>query len=212
MHARSLASLPRMCTAVVNAVYARAVRNCPWVGPLWARALRALERCGAGEERHAALYREALAAGLQVGAGLGRRGSMSAKMPSNLTDSYAAAAASTSSQSYEDYLEVMLARLDCLRRRCGGGAGGDGDAAAPVEALRSAFRQASELLQSYFPDHLDRSFRCVMCRVCTLVPARPWEAREGGWRASGNAALLVRRSHHWQRRFDPATFRPHLAG
>ena len=55
---------------MVNSVYARAVRNCPWVGQLWGRALRALERSGAPEEQHAALYDKALAAGLQVGVGV----------------------------------------------------------------------------------------------------------------------------------------------
>lgn len=61
--------------AVVNRVYARALRNCPWVGQLWGRALRALERSGAPEEEHAAMYDKALAAGLQVRqAGRGRKG------------------------------------------------------------------------------------------------------------------------------------------
>ena len=54
-------------SAVVNRVYARAVRNCPWVGQLWGRGLRALERSGAPDEQHAAFYDKALAAGLQVG-------------------------------------------------------------------------------------------------------------------------------------------------
>eukprot|EP00887_Chlorella_sp_A99_P001390 scaffold8.g1390.t1 len=79
--------------AVVGPAYTRALRNCPWVGTLWARALRALERAGGGAERgageggddaHGALYERALAAGLQ---------------------------------GYEDHLEVALARADCLRRR-----------------------------------------------------------------------------------------------
>jgi hypothetical protein len=64
-----------VCGAVVNAAYARALRNCPWVGQLWSRALRALERSGAADEQHEALYTRALSAGLQVhglqrGAGL----------------------------------------------------------------------------------------------------------------------------------------------
>ena len=54
-------------------------------------------------------------------------------------------------QSYEDYLEAVLARLDCLRRR-----GAEG-----LPMLRATFRAASELLHSYFTDHLDRSFRWV---------------------------------------------------
>lgn len=53
--------------AVVNAVYARAVRNCPWVGRLWAAALLSAEAGGCSEEQHGALYAEALAAGMQVG-------------------------------------------------------------------------------------------------------------------------------------------------
>ena len=57
------------CPAVINAVYARAVRNCPWVGQLWGRALRALERSNAPEEQHAAMYEKALAGGLQVSGG-----------------------------------------------------------------------------------------------------------------------------------------------
>ncbi len=48
---------------------AAAVRNCPWVGELWCRYLRALERAGAVDEQHALIFQEALAAGLQVGLG-----------------------------------------------------------------------------------------------------------------------------------------------
>lgn len=48
-----------------EALYTRAVRNCPWVGELWARLLRLLERSGATEERHAATYAAAVSAGLQ---------------------------------------------------------------------------------------------------------------------------------------------------
>jgi hypothetical protein len=49
------------------------VHNCPWVGALWARTLRAAERAGCPPEQHEALYNRALGAGLQVGPG-GRRG------------------------------------------------------------------------------------------------------------------------------------------
>jgi hypothetical protein len=65
--------------SVVDAAYARGVRNCPWVGALWARALRALERGGGGggggegvAAAHEKLYQAALAAGMQVGRGAGR--------------------------------------------------------------------------------------------------------------------------------------------
>lgn len=51
---------------VTNDVYARAVRNCPWLGRLWAAALRALERGKCPAEEHGALYDRALLAGLQV--------------------------------------------------------------------------------------------------------------------------------------------------
>ncbi len=52
--------------AVANAVYARATRNCSWVGAVWERALRALDRSGAAEAEVAAMYGRALAAGMQV--------------------------------------------------------------------------------------------------------------------------------------------------
>ncbi|KAF6257164.1 hypothetical protein COO60DRAFT_1271527 [Scenedesmus sp. NREL 46B-D3] len=51
--------------ALINKAYARAVRNCPWVGGLWAAALRAMEHTGAPDEEHAALAERALAAGMQ---------------------------------------------------------------------------------------------------------------------------------------------------
>jgi hypothetical protein len=51
---------------IINAVFARAVRNTPWVGVMWARALNALERSGAPDEEQAAVYQRAIAAGLQV--------------------------------------------------------------------------------------------------------------------------------------------------
>lgn len=47
-------------------VYARAVRNCPWVGSLWAAALRAHERLGGPDDEHEAMAARALAAGMQV--------------------------------------------------------------------------------------------------------------------------------------------------
>lgn len=54
-------------------------------------------------------------------------------------------------QGYEDYMEVILARADCLRRQ--------GPPAA--ERLRATFKAAAELLRSYFPDYVDRSYRWV---------------------------------------------------
>ncbi|KAL4424967.1 hypothetical protein ABPG77_002852 [Micractinium sp. CCAP 211/92] len=128
--------------SVINRVYARAVRNCPWVGQLWGRALRALERSCAPEEEHAAMYGKALAAGLQ---------------------------------SYEDYLEPMLARLDCLRRR--------GTDALPT--LRDTFAKASQLLQSYFPDQLDRTFRLTSYWAeCEAGLAGDMKAARAVWEAA----------------------------
>ncbi len=50
---------------LVHAVYRRALRNCPWVGALWAGALRAAERLGSPESDQQSLYNEALQAGMQ---------------------------------------------------------------------------------------------------------------------------------------------------
>ena len=52
-------------------------------------------------------------------------------------------------QTAEDYMEVILARLDGLRHM-----GTD-----QATALRQGFQQAAELMQTYFPDHMDRSLR-----------------------------------------------------
>lgn len=50
----------------MNSVLARAARNTPWVGAVWARALNALERGGAPDAEQAAMYEKAITAGLQV--------------------------------------------------------------------------------------------------------------------------------------------------
>ena len=51
---------------LVHAVYRRALRNCPWVGTLWAGALRAAERLGSPPEEQESLYNQALQAGMQT--------------------------------------------------------------------------------------------------------------------------------------------------
>ncbi len=51
---------------LVHAVYQRALRNCPWVGPLWAGALRAAERLGSPQADQESLYNQALQAGMQT--------------------------------------------------------------------------------------------------------------------------------------------------
>lgn len=57
-----LGRLPKL----VHDVYQRALRNCPWVGSLWAGALRAAERLGSSQEDQEQLYNEALQAGMQT--------------------------------------------------------------------------------------------------------------------------------------------------
>lgn len=42
------------------------MRNCPWVGALWARGLNALERYGCEGAVHEETYRRALGAGIQA--------------------------------------------------------------------------------------------------------------------------------------------------
>ncbi|KXZ53270.1 hypothetical protein GPECTOR_7g1164 [Gonium pectorale] len=68
-------------------------------------------------------------------------------------------------QAPDDYLAVILARIDFLRRAAqaaaaaaaGGGGGAAGKAAAAAASrLREAFRSGGELMLSAFPDHLDR--------------------------------------------------------
>lgn len=67
----------RLAAAAVD-VYGRAARNCPWMGCVWERAVRALDRAGAEPEQVEEMYGRALQAGLQVGAaaaaGMGAQG------------------------------------------------------------------------------------------------------------------------------------------
>ena len=150
--------------------YARAVRNCPWVGQLWARSLRALERGAAtGEGAPTAGAAGAGAAEVAAATGApaeeGAEGGAAASAP-GVEQEHAALyqrALAAGLQGYEDYLGVVLARADCLRRR--------GPAAAA--ALREAFSEGSQLLQRYFPDQTDPALRLpVYWAEC--------EARAGG--------------------------------
>ncbi len=52
-------------------------------------------------------------------------------------------------QTADDYMEVVLARLDALRHR----------GADHAQELKKGFQQAAELMQTYFPDYIDRSLR-----------------------------------------------------
>ena len=59
---QNLGRMPQL----VHAVYQRALRNCPWVGSLWAGALRATERLGSPHSDLESLYDRALQAGMQT--------------------------------------------------------------------------------------------------------------------------------------------------
>ena len=125
----------------VNSVYNRALRNCPWVGSLWANALRALELHDSAlqKEQHDSLYSAALQAGLQTA---------------------------------EDYMEVVLARLDGLRHM-----GTD-----HAQALRQGFQHAAELMHTYFPDYIDRSLRLhAYWADCELHVGKDLAAAEAVW-------------------------------
>lgn len=125
--------------AAVNEVYSRALRNCPWVGSLWANALRALELGSAFDKQHASLYNSALQAGLQTA---------------------------------DDYMEVVLARLDGLRHR----------GADHLQDLRQGFQQAAELMQTYFPDYTDRTLRIhAYWADCELHMGKDPAAAEAVW-------------------------------
>ena len=75
-------------------------------------------------------------------------------------------------QTSEDYMEVVLARLDALRHWASQG----------MAELRSAFQQAAELMQSYFPDFIDRSLRIhAYWADCELHLAKNPVAAEAVW-------------------------------
>lgn len=126
--------------AAINAVYSRALRNCPWVGSLWANALRALELSTVfDEQQHATIYSSALQAGLQTA---------------------------------DDYMEVVLARLDALRHR----------GADHAQELKQGFQQAAELMQTYFPDYIDRTLRIhAYWADCELHVSQDPAAAEAVW-------------------------------
>ncbi|KAL3153941.1 hypothetical protein ABBQ32_013502 [Trebouxia sp. C0010 RCD-2024] len=126
--------------AATQQIYTRALRNCPWVGSLWANALRALELHNAfDEQQHTSLYSSALQAGLQTA---------------------------------EDYMEVVLARLDGLRHM-----GTD-----RMQALRQGFQQGAELMQTYFPEYMDRSLRLhAYWADCELHIGKDATAAEAVW-------------------------------
>ncbi|KAK9841647.1 hypothetical protein WJX74_009405 [Apatococcus lobatus] len=130
--------------SLVHAVYQRALRNCPWVGSLWAGALRAAERLGSSTEAQDSLYNQALQAGMQ---------------------------------SQEDYMEVVMAKVDAVRRQVTGPEG--------MPALREAFDAAASLMQSYFPGFLDPALRIVAYRAdCEVRLGKDIKAARSIWEAA----------------------------
>jgi squamous cell carcinoma antigen recognized by T-cells 3 len=136
-------------------IYRRAVRNCPWVGQLWSRLVRAEERGGGGrgdgsnrlplsssrvpieeeeeEEYYKKLFEKALTSSIQ-GISIYREGS-------------------------EGCIDVVIACLEFIRRRGGaGGRGGGGGmwGGLPVEgAMRKYACEAAQLLSQYCPEECD---------------------------------------------------------
>ncbi|KAG0604876.1 hypothetical protein M758_9G015600 [Ceratodon purpureus] len=53
-------------SSVIRNVYARAVRNCPWVGALWTKYILALERAAAPEPEISSVFERALGGGFQT--------------------------------------------------------------------------------------------------------------------------------------------------
>ncbi|EFJ45259.1 hypothetical protein VOLCADRAFT_118442 [Volvox carteri f. nagariensis] len=193
----------------INAVYGRAVRNCPWVAAVWERAIRALDRTGAPLEAVDEMYGNALKAGLQHSTP--QSGCSSSNRCRPLILPILTVGLRTRfpyrvpKQAPDDYLAIILSRIDCLRRAAvaakeaaaaggGSGTGGGGSskkeaaaAAAAVAAafsrLRLAFCSATELMMSHFPDHLDLSLslpaywaQCEMYVMCDTAAAREvWE-------------------------------------
>ncbi|KAG1673451.1 hypothetical protein FOA52_002217 [Chlamydomonas sp. UWO 241] len=139
--------------SVISKVYARALRNCYWVGALWARAIRAASRCagaaGGGPAVHTSVEAQQALYARAMGAGL---------------------------QDYECYMQVMLARLDGLRHA----ASLEPDC---LPALRAAFAECAATLASYFPaPYLDRSLRLPAYRAhCEAVLAKDAAAARKVW-------------------------------
>ncbi|KAG7670140.1 putative Squamous cell carcinoma antigen recognized by T-cells 3 [Nannochloris sp. 'desiccata'] len=119
-------------------IYARGLRNCPWVGELYERMMRLVERTGTSiteggftcvspefEERHEAIFNKAMTVTLI---------------------------------SPEDYILVGLARLDFLRRQrhvniC------SRDESALLDRVCSVYSILKSTIQEKFPDFYDPSFQ-----------------------------------------------------
>ena len=118
---------------VAVSVYRRALRNCPWVGELWARALRAAER---REEKNAS------------------SDSSSSSASDAEFDALFRAAMSAPLSTAEDFVECILARLDRLRRQAQKQQQ-DGceqqQRGKLLDDLRAAFAEASQWLSAAFP-------------------------------------------------------------
>ncbi|KAK9813405.1 hypothetical protein WJX73_006344 [Symbiochloris irregularis] len=139
---------------LVDSVYRRAVRNCPWVGALWSRSVRALHGGDATPEQ----LEELCNAGLQAGL-----------------------------QSFEEYLDLALARVDALRWK----------GPEHMDELRRGFQAAQEMIQTYFPDRTDGLLQlCAYWADCELRMSKDVSNARELWEAALKTSL-GRSSQAW---------------
>lgn len=127
-------------SSAAQSIYARGIRNCPWVGELYEKMMRLVERTGTTststegdqtgvvslefEERHEAIFNRALTAPLL---------------------------------SPDDYALVGLARLDFLRRKSQ--LNTPIDTSASFERICGAYNNLKSTIQEKFPDYYDPLFQ-----------------------------------------------------
>ncbi|PNH11751.1 Squamous cell carcinoma antigen recognized by T-cells 3 [Tetrabaena socialis] len=127
--------------APIVELYGRAVRNCPWVGAVWAAALLALDRTAAAPEAVDEMYGKALAAGLQR------------------PDDHLAVILARVDYCRRRVAEQQAAAAAAAAAPAAGAAPSRKAVAAAASRLRQALSAGSEHMLSYFPDFVDRSLR-----------------------------------------------------
>lgn len=133
--------------AVVN-VYWRAVRNCPWVGQLWSRLMRAEERAGGDGSSLASSLSSSLLFQVPVEVEVYHQKMYDKALTSSIQG------ISIYGEGSEGCIDVVIACLEFIRRR-GGMWGG-----LPVEgALRQCACEAAQLLSQHCPEACDSNGR-----------------------------------------------------
>jgi len=133
-------------------VYARALRNCPWVGELWARALRAAERRGERRKKEEE----------ESGGGGENPSSSSSSKADEEFDALFRSAMSAPLSTADEFVECILVRLDRMRRKAQGASTTESGENAKKELfneLRAAFLEASRWLSAAFPYWEDPGLR-----------------------------------------------------